>query len=272
MLVPQLTEEQHVGSMGDASQQCQDMTLLAPRDHKNYFEPQQYLNEYYGSSNMIGGLKLPIAFLPSVAARLPHCSTLLDVGSGPTVYVAMGFRHKVDNIYLSDFADQNRRELQNWCRGKANFDWRPTAEAIAKLEGNSDEWHSVEEVARKRVSAILYCNVHNKPVLPPPYAHMTFDVVTSVFCLEYASSTSAEYQLAVKNLCSLIKPGGWLFLGGALEEKFYTLGSKRFTCYYLTEEELLQALHDNGIDVHSQDFSYYNSDDVFVVFGKKVSN
>ena len=39
-----------------------------------------------------------------------------------------------------------------------------------------------------------------------------FDVVTTVFCLEYASETYEEYQQAVKGACSLIKPGGFLVI------------------------------------------------------------
>ncbi|CDW57055.1 nicotinamide N methyltransferase [Trichuris trichiura] len=243
----------------------QSTILLAPSDQLTYFEPLTYLKEYYGNNDMSHGLKTIISFLPNFAARLPHCSTFLDVGSGPTVYMAMGLRNKVDSIYLSDYAEQNREHLLLWRKGQAKFNWNPIAEAIATLEGNACEWQSVETVARSKVKAIIKCDVLAKPCLPAPYSDKRFDIVSTVFCLEYATTDLQLFRYGLKNVVSMIRNGGWLILGGAYQEHTYDLGRCRFLCLYLKEEELMESLRQAGIDIYSPTFFYYTFEDAYVI-------
>lgn len=69
-----------------------------------------------------------------------------------------------------------------------------------------------------------------------------FDVVTSIFCLEYASETKNEYKRAVKNAIKLIKPGGYLVQGGVLHADEYCFAGVRFKCHFLTREEVVETL------------------------------
>jgi len=69
-------------------------------------------------------MQLILFHLPSIIARLPtKINNLLDFGSGPTIYVAICFREKAENIFLSDYLPQNKKELNNWLSGNSNFDW-----------------------------------------------------------------------------------------------------------------------------------------------------
>jgi hypothetical protein len=69
-----------------------------------------------------------------------------------------------------------------------------------------------------------------------------FDVVTTIFCLEYSCETYEEYRRAVRGATKMIRPGGCLIYGGILEAKEYGFGGKRFKCHYLTRKELIEAL------------------------------
>ena len=77
----------------------------------------------------------------------------------------------------------------------------------------------MQELARSKIRGILSVNVHDDNVVQniyyqhPEYTEKVpkqFDVVATVFCLEYASETLKEYENAVKNATSLIKNGGYL--------------------------------------------------------------
>lgn len=243
--------------------------LLTPRDQLDHFDPVAYLRQYYGDNDMGRGLKIILFFLPNLAARMNKCETLLDVGSGPAVYMALGFRNKVDEIYLSDYTEQNRRELRLWKAGTPSFNWTPISKAIAKLEGGKCDSETVENEARRKVADIIYCDVHNEMVLDETYAGRQFDIISTVFCLEYASSNYDEYKTALINVCKLIKPGGTLIMGGALEETHYTIGAKKFACHYLTEDQLFDALRDAGVETESNSFSFYFHEGAFVVVGVK---
>jgi len=251
--------------------------VLQPEDQLTHFDPAAYLRQYYGNNDLSRGLKIILCFLPNIAARLPNVDRFLDVGSGPTIFMAVGFRNKANKIYLSDYAEQNRRELLNWLSedgttSPCTFDWSPICKAIAKLEViDSDDWRRIESEAKQKVRDVLYCDVHKEEVLCQnrELASEKFDVISAIFCLEYATKNSEEYRSAMLNVCRLIKPGGWLILGGAFEESFYTLGPKRFRCHYLTEEELFQSLRKAGILVDDPSFAYYYHEDAFVVVGKR---
>ncbi|CAK5024018.1 unnamed protein product [Meloidogyne enterolobii] len=80
-------------------------------------------------------MQLILFHLPSIIARLPtKINNLLDFGSGPTIYVAICFREKAENIFLSDYLPQNKKELNNWLSGNSNFDWTKIFRLIAVYE------------------------------------------------------------------------------------------------------------------------------------------
>lgn len=106
----------------------------------------------------------------------------------------------------------------------------------------------------------------------PSGADHLFDVVTTIFCLEYASNNSEEYQIAVRNVTELIRPGGYFVMGGVLEETWYQFGGKRYSCHYLTEEDMLKTLKSNKIDIDDEKtFKYFNHEGIFLIVGRKLS-
>lgn len=64
----------------------------------------------------------------------------------------------------------------------------------------------------------------------------------TIFCLEYASETLAEFKKAIKGATKLIKPNGYLVQGGIFHATEYCFAEKRFRCHYLTREQLLNEL------------------------------
>lgn len=69
-----------------------------------------------------------------------------------------------------------------------------------------------------------------------------FDVVVTIFCLEYATETFDDYRMAVKNALGLVRPGGYFVQGGVLEADEYAFGGRRFRCHCLTKEHILTTL------------------------------
>uniref|UniRef100_A0A915K682 Uncharacterized protein n=1 Tax=Romanomermis culicivorax TaxID=13658 RepID=A0A915K682_ROMCU len=255
--------------------------MFTPDDQKLHFDPKLYLQQYYGDNSLTKGLKIILYFLPSIAARLdiPRNGKkvrMVDIGSGPAIYMALGLRRKVDEIFLSDFAQQNLQQLNMWWKnsGQCCFDWAPIVKAIAELEGLAvDEWSLLEQEARSKVRRILFCDVFRDNVLEN-FQHTNngpnFDILSSIFCLEYASENLDQFQRALANICKLIKKGGYLILGGAYEENFYTIGEKKFACHFLTENQLFDSLRMVGIRVDDQaSFAYYLHENAFVVVGVK---
>lgn len=104
--------------------------------------------------------------------------------------------------------------------------------------------------ARSKMRAVLDVNVYEPSVVQSVHYKVNedlqipsqFDVLTTVFCLEYATETSDDYKKVVKNASNLIKTGGFLVQGGVLEANEYSFGGRRFKCHYLTKDQLLETL------------------------------
>lgn len=241
--------------------------LLTRDDYPETFDSKAYLNAFYTKADNEPAMKLVLSQLPMIAERVsknlkPGTGRLLDVGSGPTIHVACAFREKMNEIYLSDFLVQNREELERWRRSEGRFDWTNIVKFLALMEGQPDERHKMENVARSKVHGVLPCDIFETNVIPTKI-QTDFDVVTTFFCIEYATVNAAEYQKAVKNVTSLIKPGGFFVMGGVMNSTWCSFGGIRYSCFTLSEAEMFSALKNGGIDVNDhENLKYYNYDDM----------
>ncbi|KYO39914.1 hypothetical protein Y1Q_0009062 [Alligator mississippiensis] len=112
---------------------------------------------------------------------------------------------------------------------------------MCELEGDRNKWAEKERNLRGTIKCVLKCDVHKSnpldPVVLPPA-----DCLVSLLCLEAACKDHSSYRAALRNINSLLKPGGHLVLSGDLGTSFYMVGPKKFSCLPLTEEFLREAL------------------------------
>ncbi|XP_035262150.1 phenylethanolamine N-methyltransferase [Anguilla anguilla] len=176
--------------------------------------------------------------------------TLVDVGSGPTLYQVLSGCELFGRVVLTDFLEVNRRELRRWLRDEeGSFDWTPYLKHVCKLEGRGPTaWREKAARLRSVVTEILPIDVHRpSPLppgsLPPPGA----DCLVSSFCLESVSPDLASFRRALGHLSALLKPGGHLLLIGALGESYYMAGpGVRIPVVPLDEAQVCSGLRDNG--------------------------
>ncbi|VDD96449.1 unnamed protein product [Enterobius vermicularis] len=238
------------------------------------FNTAAYLQDFYTRIDD-PAMQMVVLFLPNIVQRLDEFESLLDFGAGPTVHVAAIFRNKAKNIYLADYLAQNRQELYHWLNGTSKFDWTETFKKIASVEGHDwQELKSIESLTRSKVKGIFHCDCHQADsVKAPENLKCNFDVVSTVFCIEYSSRTTEEYQNAVKNVVSHVKPGGLFVMGGVFEETWCSFGGKKFPCFYLTEELLFATLRDCGLLIDDPDQTIcYNINGIYLICSRKRSN
>lgn len=157
--------------------------IYRPKDFREQFDTSAYLQDFYSKADNEPAMKIVIYFLPSLATRIPKGAKVLDIGSGPTVHVVMCFRHVADEVYLSDYLEQNRAELIEWMAGRSRFKWDAIAKYIAELEGEPLGWAKIESGARPKLRGVYACDIHTPPVIAEPHAG-PFDVLTTFFCIE----------------------------------------------------------------------------------------
>lgn len=141
-------------------------TVYTREDYSMAFDPLAYLKDFYSKTDNEPAMLVMLRFLPNVACRLERGGRLLDIGSGPTVHVALCFRNIVDEIYLSDYVEQNRDAIEKWRTNDVKFDWSNVSKFISMLEGSSkDDWEILEEQARQKVKGVLNCDIFRPGVL-----------------------------------------------------------------------------------------------------------
>ncbi|XP_075701868.1 phenylethanolamine N-methyltransferase [Rhinoderma darwinii] len=169
--------------------------------------------------------------------------TLVDIGSGPTIYqVLSAFEHFQETI-MTDYLEVNRQELKKWLNNEPGaFDWSPYFEHICKLEGKGASWKNKQKRFRDRVSRVIPVDVHQPSPLEGELASGSVDCLVSSFCLEACSPNLEAFQKALENVIGLLKPQGHMLWIGALEESYYLAGEARLSVVPVTEDIVKKAL------------------------------
>uniref|UniRef100_A0A8C3J6E0 Nicotinamide N-methyltransferase n=1 Tax=Calidris pygmaea TaxID=425635 RepID=A0A8C3J6E0_9CHAR len=198
--------------------------------YQRSFDPGEYLREFYTLSNSQGQ---PNTFLMQNLKSLWKMfsleglrgETLIDVGCGPTIYQILSACEHFQEIIALDYTDQNR--------------WFPTT---------LEKWAEKEEKLRQKVRQVLKCDVTKAnptdPVSLPPA-----DCVVSTLCLEAACKDLATFRGALRNVGTLLKPGGHLVMVTVLRETYYAFNNVVFSCLRLEKDEVEEAVEGAGFEV-----------------------
>ncbi|XP_012517249.1 PREDICTED: phenylethanolamine N-methyltransferase [Propithecus coquereli] len=221
------------------------------------FEPRAYLRNNYApprgdlsSPDGVGPWKLRCLAQTFATGEVSGC-TLIDIGSGPTIYQLLSACAHFEDITMTDFLEVNRQELGLWLREEPGaFDWSTYSQHVCLIEGKGESWQEKERQLRARVKRVLPVDVHQlQPLGAGSQAPLPADALVSTFCLEAVSPDLASFQRALDNITTLLKPGGHLLLIGAVEESWYLAGEARLAVVPVRKEEVREALVNSGYEV-----------------------
>ncbi|XP_069596939.1 indolethylamine N-methyltransferase-like [Ranitomeya imitator] len=184
---------------------------------------------------------------------------LVDIGTGPSIYHLLSACESFPHIIATDFTDINRQELERWLkREQGTFDWSEIVKIVCDLEGKRDNWEEKENKLRSRIHKVLKCDVTKSNPLDPAEIPLA-DCLITALCLETACRDTDAYFCSLKNITTLLKPGGYLVLIGVLGDSFYKVGEKTFFCLPLDEQTVRNAVTDAGYRIKDLEV-YYISD------------
>ncbi|OCT62081.1 phenylethanolamine N-methyltransferase [Xenopus laevis] len=171
--------------------------------------------------------------------------TLVDIGSGPTIYQILSASEHFAEVVLTDYLEVNRAELRRWLQDEPGaFDWSPYMKHVSKLERTGGTWQEKQQRIRERVKKVLPVDVHQSNPLGEEMGTASVDTLVTTFCLEACSPNLQMFNKALGNITSLLKPGGHLLFIGALEESYYLAGEAKLNVVPVTEEIVRNALSD----------------------------
>ncbi|XP_069138951.1 nicotinamide N-methyltransferase-like [Argopecten irradians] len=227
--------------------------------YAGHFDQDWYRNTYYGSVSVESAYGKVIKFnLDKYHAIFQSGKVkgkrLLDIGTGPCIHTIMSACRHVDDIYLSDFAAQNRKALTDWWKSDKTM-LENITDYILKIENSGETVTERQKMMKRKVRAVLPIDVTQTKPLGNGCDVTEFDILISSLCLESASRTLDLYRRNAGYVMSLLKKGGHFILNGMLGsgESWYRVGVKKFASLNLTKEVIESTYISCGFDVISMD-------------------
>lgn len=222
-------------------------------DYHVHFDPMTYIDDYYSKIKGFMSIESTLESLHKIyATGRVKGKCLLEIGSGPTLHMVMPAAKWFDEIILSDFAQVNRDLQTKWLNQDTDSaDWTLFFKHYSKLDGNEDDWLNLENEVRSKIHNVVPCDVHLTNPLHPLKINMVDAICTSL-CLEAACPDVSSYEKAMRNVASLLKPGGKLVLMGVLNNQLYAVGHEQFYCLSLQMDDVISSMNIAGLTVLEQ--------------------
>jgi NNMT/PNMT/TEMT family len=202
--------------------------------------PRDYLVDYYSSVEP-DELETIAYFVAAMRGAQPGEPMLL-FGVGPTLHHVFLAAEKASEIHLADYLPANLGEIQRWIeRDPTAHDWRPFVRYTLQCEGIADptdeQVAAREELTRAKITRLLPADAGDAEPVPGRYG-----TVISAYCADSATADRATWELFMRNISGLVRPGG-LFVTAALRRaRFYFVGDRRFPSANVDEHDVRAAL------------------------------
>lgn len=202
--------------------------------------PAEYLSGYYRTVEP--DETATIAFLVEAMRRAERGQPVLFFGVGPTLHHVFAAAQVASEIHLGDYLPANLSEIQRWIdREPDAHDWRPFVRYTLECEGVScptdEDVATREDLVREKITALIRVDCRqSRPVA------RRYPTVISAYCADSATDDRATWQLFMRHITGLVRPGG-LFVTAALRRcRGYTVAGKTFPSADVDEHDLRAVL------------------------------
>jgi uncharacterized protein len=218
------------------------------------FDPRRYLEEHFLEiDEEYTGL---YQFWCAAVQAMPRGLRALELGVGPTVYSTIPLAERFREVHLADYVEGNLAEIRKWLQNTPDaFDWRPHIARVLRSEGRCTTHRDLaqrEARLRQVVSRVTTCDLRTERPLGQELD--PYDLVTAHYCTECAATNYRQWRRIIRNICGLIKPGGWLMLSVASRLRLFRRYAESLPwgpAPKVNRPRIEAALKDAGIDAAS---------------------
>lgn len=212
------------------------------------WNPTEYNREYYSEVTLDG--RYLMEWIVESAQEAPDVDVALEFGSGPTVLHTFPLAAKAKEIHMAEYLPVNREEVQRWIANPSeSHDWRPFTLEFLRLEGNPNptdqQAQQREEQVRQRITQVMAGDAGEENPLGVDKRGF-YPLVISLCCADSATNDKGTWQSYMKNIASLVKPGGMLVLSACGGHSFYKVGERAFPGACVSGRDMLSCLLDLG--------------------------
>ncbi len=217
----------------------------------NVFEkwkPVDYLEHYYLLERLPSDEVHLFRFITRFLKKQNRMfKSVIDIGCGPTIHRAIPFVPYVEDVYLADYVSANLQEIKKWiAEGSTIHNWDDQIRHILNIEGlkTDKDFNERIESFKNKIKKLLTCNIFD--TLPIGITKAQFPLVTSFYCIDSITHSKLKWKTAMKNLCGLVEPGGWLIISALRDTKSYKVGKRTFPSANVNEADFYTILGKHG--------------------------
>ncbi|XP_065273278.1 nicotinamide N-methyltransferase-like [Emys orbicularis] len=231
-----------------------DQRRIKKEAFEKRYDPKDYLKTFYSLDSTSSEKNDILMFLlrnffKTFILDGVKGNTLIRIGAAYSIFELLSACESFKDIIVTNYMDRNCQEMQKWLKKEPGaFNWTPVVKYVCELEGDRKKWAEKEEKLRRTVKQVLECDVSKfNPLtfasLPPA------DCLLLCYCFELSCNDLSSYRSALKNVSSLLKPGGHLLMLTTMKCNYYMIGQHKVPCLFLEKEVLEKAVKEAGYDI-----------------------
>ncbi|XP_068099276.1 indolethylamine N-methyltransferase-like [Hyperolius riggenbachi] len=222
--------------------------------HEQDHDSRTYLETYY-SENPDMSFKEDSVLFP--VEKMHHAlvmghitgKLLIDISAGPHIHHLYSACEFFQEIILMRTNEQCIMEIMKWQGDRTGaFSWGHAAAHVTNLEGKSDEWEAKELKLKSAITHVVKFDTETESLtdlIGVPQA----DCVFIYGLLDLICKDQDDYMSNLRRILKLLKPGGHLFLIGARNASFYTVGEQKFHMFTYDENFVKKAFVEVGMSI-----------------------
>ncbi len=211
-------------------------------DWENW-SPSDYLKDYY--SEVEPDEVETISFLVASLGQVGNVSRALVFGVGPTLHHVFPVVPHADQIDLADYIQANLDEVRVWLDSRqGRHSWAPFVKYTLECEGQEADDAQIllrKLETRKKLGKLL---PGDAGLIDPlgKEARGAYPLVLSLYCADSATGDSQVWERYMRNIATLVAPGGTFITAALRAASFYRVGSRFFPSANINESDLARVL------------------------------
>lgn len=210
------------------------------------WSPAHYLADYYSAVDV--DERNTIAFFTEAARGIPKGEPALVFGTGPTLHHVFALAPHATEIHLGDYLRCNLDEISRWIGGeKGAHDWAPFVGCTLQCEGIASPSRADvlarEQLVRARAGTLLKIDMRSD--LPLADTQRCYGTVLSAYCVDSATDSLADWQICMRRIIGLVRPGGSLLVAALGQTRSYFVGGKAFPSPFLEAADMKRLLREH---------------------------
>lgn len=216
--------------------------------YEDHWVPGDYLHHYYSQVN--ADEQHTIQFFVNAMSKSTKLGDVLYFGCGPTLHHVFLATPKASAIDLADYMPNNIDELQKWIdKDPKAHDWTEFVRYTLECEGISNP--SVEDISKRQelVRGLVRDLIPNADVKKEaPLGEEgkgRYQAVISAYCADAVTADKKEWEGYMRNIASMVAPGGDFIVSALRETSSYIVNGKIFPCANINKGDMERVL---GLD------------------------